>query len=400
MKKALGQFMTPAKLAMFVARQLRSSDVVIDLAAGDGALLKAARQRLRDAKFIGFDIDKEIVKKANLVPGLSIRQGNGLIARISSADLREKISIIGNPPFIGNSLDSKGWIKKAFPDLTGKKAVDRAEIQFLARALWLAKKSAGRVIFVMPIGFADGDTYRNIRASLMRNFMLTRCIEVIGAPFQETEARTVILVIDPQETLEYRTEIAEYDCDTCKLTSISKEVLEPGIRLDARYHRAMRKGRNLAPIQLKDLQVSVTRGIFSRKDAAQQNIIALHTSDLGRASSGTINFRSNLTDDELVKHVVARKGDILLSRTGSRVSWTPVILQSGAAPITDHVFRIRAPVEVQDMVVNSFLHPEFVDWLRGISKGVCATVLTKRELLEMPVFAWNSAEQILPRHII
>jgi hypothetical protein len=387
MKNLLGQFMTPDALAAFVAKQVRPSDVVIDLAAGDGALLSAVSKRSTNAQLIGFDIDKTMVRSAAAKRGISIKCGNGLTARIATSALNGQVTIVGNPPFINGSVDTKGWIRSAFPNLPGKKAIDRVEIQFLARALTMAKATGARVVFVMPVGFADGDTYRHLRTELMYHFKLSRCIEVIGAPFEETEARTVILVIDALTTQRYLTEIAEFDGGSGKVTRIVKQRVEPGVRLDARFHRATRDGKAMASLQLKDIEVSITRGLFSRKDAEMSNVQALHTSDLGNAVEGRIKAQSNLSRKELGKHVVARKGDILLSRTGSRVSWEPVLLDSGFAPITDHVFRIRAHESVRSLVVRSFQHPAFGKWLQGVSKGVCATVLTKRELLEMPLFA-------------
>jgi hypothetical protein len=89
---------------------------------------------------------------------------------------------------------------------------------------------------------------------------------------------------------------------------------------------------------------------------------------------------------DLLDDTMAQPGDILLPRTGSRVSWSPVIVESGSAPITDHVFRIRAPSESIDMVRRAFMHPNFTAWLKCTAKGVCATVLTKRELMAMPLF--------------
>ena len=67
--------------------------------------------------------------------------------------------------------------------------------------------------------------------------------------------------------------------------------------------------------------------------------------------------------------------------------WEPVIVAGGIAPITDHVLRIRAPEPVRDRVARSFQHPAFPKWLESVTKGVCASVITKRELLQMPIFS-------------
>lgn len=389
MKKQLGQFMTPTPLANLVARELGACDAVIDFAVGDGSLLKAVSERLENrVQLFGFDVDKRMVAASRAALGnATVRHSDGLRARVFTNQISGRLGIVGNPPFTSNGIDASGWVQKAFPDIKGKKGVDRAEIQFLARALVLGRQAAARVVLVMPIGFADGDTYRQIRASLMRHYRLIKCIEITGTPFQDTEARTVVLVIDAASTGAGATEISEFDSDSKKTVRIAKETLLPGTRLDARFHKVQRLGAESVSVQLKDLKVSITRGLFSRKEAELQRVIALHTSDLAKASAGKLSAKSGLNSDDLARHVVAKKGDILLPRTGSRVSWSPVVLQAGRAPITDHVFRIRAPSAVRDVVYRSFLHPSFIMWLNGVSKGVCATVLTKRELLEMPVFA-------------
>jgi len=399
MRSMLGQYMTPQRLATFVAAQMRKSDVVVDLAVGDGALLRAVGKKLRAASLIGFDVDRSMVARSSQIDRITVRHSNGLTAHVPKVNSTQSLSAIGNPPFVGDSVDPRGWIEKVFPDVSIKKVGDRAEIQFLARALSITRASGGRVVFVMPIGFADGDRYAQVRASLMRQFKVVRCVEVAGAPFDETEARTIVLVIDPQSSARYSTEILEFDCATGIVAPVFKGILEPGVRLDARYHRARQAGRALSSVLLKDLEVLISRGVLSRKDAELRNVSVLHTSDLGKAVEGRLRIRSLGTPSEMQNQVVARAGDILLSRTGSRVCWDPVVLAAGAAPITDHVFRIRAPAPVRQIVENSFRHPAFGDWLKGISKGVCATVLTKRELLEMPVFAWP-IDRDSPSHVI
>jgi hypothetical protein len=392
MDKDLGQYMTPPPIAKMMAEELGECDIAIDFAVGDGSLLKAIRDAAKKpVRLLGFDIDQNMVSASRkLLPGAQIQNSNGLKASINEEETFGVISIIGNPPFMSDAPEEIDWIKLAFPDLQGKKGSDRAEIKFLARALVTGKKLNARIAMVLPIGFVDGDTYSRIRASLMNNYALLKCIEILGSPFADTEARTVVLVIDASNHCSTEVDICEFDTKTQKTIRVIKRNLTPGARLDARYHKACALGSN-TEIVLKDLSVSITRGLYTRKEAALRNVGALHTSDLARVHSGRMTAnRFKLVGTE--RHVVAKKGDILLPRTGSRVSWAPVLLDSGSVPITDHVFRIRAPKAVQDLVYQSFIHPSFQAWLQGISKGVCATVITKRELLEMPVFAWNTQE--------
>lgn len=390
MNKRLGQFMTPPGIARLVAHELGSCDTVVDFAAGEGALLRAVQLRARkDVRVIGFDIDKRMTGAAALLLREPVlRTANGLKARLPL--LYGQVGVVGNPPFVGPTFEGTIWLPKAFDGLTGKQGMERAEIQFLARSLCTARAAGGRVVVVMPIGFADGDVYRRIRAFLMQQYHLVRCIEVGAGVFMDTEARTVVLVIDTACQGGKETEICEIVAGNARPQIVMKAILAPGCRLDARYHKAMGFGPVAGPM-LKDLQVCIDRGAFSRKEAKDLNIPALHTSDLGKAQDRRLIAFGGHRAERIPGVITARKGDILLSRTGSRVSWEPVMVHSGEAPITDHVFRIRAPHPVRELVYRSFCHPAFGAWLVGASKGVCATVLTKRELLDMPVFAFVQA---------
>lgn len=387
MNKKLGQFMTPYSIAGIVARELGGCDTAVDFAVGEGALLQAVQQyHGMQVKVIGFDVDREMIgcAKTNL-QNAHISHGNGLTSLIKE-NFIGRIGFVGNPPFIGASVDGLPWVTKAFSGLTGKLGTNRAEVQFLARALATARAVGGRVVFVMPIGFADGDVYSRIRALLTIQYHLLKCIEIPGGVFADTEARTVVLVIDTIGEGRRETEICEIDAASMQPRRIALMTIKPGERLDARYHKAMQISNSIG-LQLKDLGVTVDRGVYSRKEAENLHITAIHTSDLNQAANHKLNALAKKT--EANKQVVtAKKGDILLPRTGSRVRWEPVLVQSGEVPITDHVFRIRAPKKVREMVCQSFYHPSFGAWLEGASKGVCATVLTKRELLQMPVFAF------------
>lgn len=379
--------MTPPQLAKLVAQELGFCDTAIDFAVGEGALLRAVQDISARTHVIGFDIDKKMIKKSSIFLSTpQLRLSNGLTARLSYATLRGRIGIVGNPPFLDSSFQGQSWISKAFGTLSGKLGTDRAEVQFLARALVTMRQVGGRVVFILPIGFADGDVYRRIRTILMREYQLVKCIEIAAGVFADTEARTVVLVIDADHQENFETEICEIKDDDLNPKVILKAVLEPGCRLDARYHKAM-KNTPIGGPQLRDLLVTVDRGIYSRKQAENLKIQVLHTSDLGKAKNQCLTDIGKRSDNILSTVITARKGDILLPRTGSRVKWTPVMIDSGEAPITDHVFRIRAPKSVRDLVYRSFCHPAFMGWLEGTSKGVCATVLTKRELLQMPIFA-------------
>lgn len=394
-RQALGQYMTPCAIADLMAKQIPHWITgAIDLAAGDCSLLRAVSKRRPQAGLYGCELDHNMWQKGKkALHSARLQNGNGLTAPIRiSASHSKALAVLGNPPFteVAPSPEMTATLKAAFPGLSTKLGYKRSELYFLARSLLLAKERHGIVVILMPIGFADGDIYRQYREILMQHYSLTRVIEVPGNMFSCTEARTSLLVIDTRTKGTRKTEISRYVESSGKVEAVFKGEVLPGSRLDARFHA----GRRLAApntIQLKDLGVTIQRGILSKKELETLNISAVHTTDLSKARAGQLTIVKNTKATRRPRlhdnNVFAQPGDILLSRTGTRVCWQPVVVRSGQAPITDHVFRIRAPQKAARIVKEAFLHPLFSTWLDSIAKGVCATVITKRELLQMPLFS-------------
>lgn len=389
MKKALGQYMTPEWLSQRIAVEAGSCDLVVDFAVGDGQLLKAVQELNKNKlEVYGYDLDATLLRQADLqLKNARLFEMDGLANVFPEVSSTCKLIVVGNPPYL--SLTNKHeikWSSIAFPDLQRQSGLDRAEVQFLSKSLVFARQSAGKVIIVLPVSFADGDKYKAIRASLMSNYHVLKSIEVQAGAFSNTEARAVILVIDTVNTVQEKvTEIGLIDNLTHQYQVTYSGSLMSGDRLDARYY--LNQFSSTANQVLNDLDVTITRGLFSRKEAERRSIPVIHTSDLTSLKDigGAIPKVVSIPQQE--DYITVKEGDILLARTGKRVCWEPVIVSSGEAPITDHVFRIRAPKEVREIVVNSFRHPDFRSWLQSTCKGVCATVLTKRDLLEMPLFA-------------
>lgn len=394
-KKTLGQFMTPKCVADLLASQVPGHpSSAIDFAAGDCSLLMSLQAIRPGMKLYGFEIDTRIQKKAKkLFPNAHIINRDGLIAIPRIATIaRTGIAVVGNPPFteINPSQNMQKLLLKAFPGLTCKLGRRRSELYFLARSLILAKANHGSVTILMPMGVADGDTYRQYRQILMTQYSLRQVIEIPANAFQSTEARTVLLVIDTNSKGGGNIEIGRYCIATNEVEIVFNGALQPGDRLDARFHEGrMEINPNIPTLQ--DVGVTIVRGRLSRKEAHQKEINVVHTTDLAQASSGKlgINIGNSNPHGKNVgpNTILAKAGDILLSRTGSRVCMKPFLVKFGSHQITDHVFRIRAPKQSKQLVVDAFMHPAFPGWLNSISKGVCATVLTKRELLSMPLFS-------------
>jgi hypothetical protein len=395
-KDDLGQHMTPTAVAsLFGSEVLDTPTAVIDLAVGDGALLAAVQRAYPGATLHGIDCDPaRLAQAAKAVEGSRLRLGDGLsinFPRLSKAG-QQRVWIVGNPPFLFSQpteVDA-AWQARAFPDVDSKHGIRRTEMSFFSRALVEAKKRKGIVAILMPSPFASGILYAPYRQSLLRNFNLLKVINIEDARYRDTEASTVLLVVDTASTGTNEIEISRF----CA-TEAAKHVIYAGPigevdRLDAGYWSAIDLHRSKVPT-LGDIGVDVARGRFCKADAERLKRRVLHTTDLCRHAGATIRLSKVFDTGVDGYDITAQAGDILLARTGTRVRWDPIMVTSGSAPITDHILRIRAPRNMRAQVAASFMHPHFATWLSSVSKGVCATVITKRELLRMPLFASNHA---------
>lgn len=393
-RKALGQYMTPSGVARLIASHIPAgTTAVVDLAAGDCSLLRAVAAMHPSVALYGCEIDGAMHRKGkNSVPAARIRSGNGLDARLRMrATDNVRVSVVANPPYTEMEVTPAmaRLLALAFPNLSTKQGYKRAELYFLARSLLIARKTGGIVSILMPMGFGDGEIYRHYRKSLMENYGLLKAIEVQAKVFGQTEARTVLLVIDTSKSETRKVEISRFDAESGKTAVIYRGPLDTGARLDARY-QVGRTFTETAQCRLADLGVTVVRGRVSYKESRDLAMPAVHTSDLSRAHRGKLDIevqtKENAEQNAFFSEIVAETGDILLSRTGTRVSWKPIVVNSGRAPITDHVFRIRVPAKQKRRVARAFKHPAFESWLATVAKGVCATVITKKDLMAMPLF--------------
>ncbi len=393
-KDHLGQHMTPERIATLLCDQIPGDiDTAIDFAVGDGALLKALRSRWENISLYGVDCDRDRVKSARNESGdFHISLGDGLTKQLNFPCIEKAVRPLfaGNPPFISmvaNEVDIR-LQKDAFPDVKSKQGLRRKEFSFLARSLLEAKKHGGIVAMIMPSAISSGIPYAAYRASLQKNFRVLKVIEIIDGGFRETEATTALIIIDTACGLsDGNIQISQFFTNENRLHHVYDGPVAPEQRWDARYWSAMSLHTSKLPT-LGELGVDIARGKKSKAAALRDKQKVLHTTDLCRLSGHSIRLPDHLLVNSAdCLETIVEVGDILLPRTGTRVRWEPIEVTRGKAVISDHVLRIRAPRKYRDAIKASFRHQDFSRWLSSISKGVCATVITKQELMQMPMFA-------------
>ncbi|TXI47111.1 MAG: hypothetical protein E6Q50_14355 [Lysobacter sp.] len=384
---ALGQHMTPARIAQLLCEVLPVPfGMAVDLAVGHGDLLLPLRERWPDIALFGVDCDAaRLARASDAIGKKNTRLSNGLTAKLPNSTHEGRFLAILNPPFLPTEplpLYDR-LLAQAFPGVESGAGRRRLEMVFLARALLEARARAGWVAIILPSIFVSGLRYAPYRQALLSSSRVVKAIEIREGRFRDTEATTVLLVIDTSSQPTHVIEIDSYDLEANTLTPVYHGPIGASERLDATYWQAAHLHHQTVPT-LRDVGVEIARGRRSFAEAGRVRHRLVHTTDLSQLSGYQIRLhRYHGTRDD----VFAEAGDILLARTGTRVRWVPVRVADGRAPITDHVLRIRAPKGYRRALERSFRHPDFDFWLRSISKGVCATVLTKHELLNMPLFA-------------
>lgn len=385
----LGQHMTPRQIAELLCQELPEGiGAAVDMAVGHGDLLLPLQKRWPKIRLHGIDCDPARLAQAALTLGASrTTLGDGLAAKLpEQLDVgRGRFAAVSNPPFLAmvGTAHTNSLIARAFPGVDSRHGLRRMEMAFFARALLEAKKRDGWVAIIMPSAFASGLQYAPYRKSLMETYRVAKAIEIRDGRFRDTEAATVLLIIDTSSRPTGDILIGEFNQTEGKLHPVHCGSVSSSKRLDATYWKAAHLHLSSAPT-LRQVGADIARGTRSRAEAARKHQRLIHTTDLSRLTCQRVvlsRIRCGSSD------VLAKPGDILLPRTGTRVRWEPVEVARGTAPISDHVLRIRAPRKFRQAVWQSFCHPDFPIWLRSVSKGVCATVLTKHELLDMPLFA-------------
>lgn len=385
----LGQHMTPDRIARMICRELpRRFNIAVDYAVGHGDLLAPLRERWPDIVLHGIDCDQSrLIRAAEVLGSKCVSLGNGATLPLPTPVTRTRGNFLAilNPPFVPMpSGEHRDLVTKAFPGVQSKHGLRRLEIAFLARALSDARARKGWVAVILPSAFCAGLQYESYRRELLESYRVVKAIEIVGGRYRDTEASTSLLIIDTAGSHSTSVHIASYDTDSDALHVVYDGPIRSDQRLDATYWSAAHL-HNTSRLTLGQVGTDIARGARSRAEAARDKHWLLHTTDLARHRGRSIRLHESRP--RAFADVFAERGDILLPRTGTRVRWEAVEVADGRAPISDHLLRIRAPRGYRSVIRESFRHPDFHTWLKSVSKGVCATVLTKRELLNMPLFA-------------
>ncbi len=392
----LGRYYTdPVVGALLVdAMGIECPSTVMDICAGDGALVSEAAKLWSNSSFLTVDI--EVDGQAALLNKLNGRLVSHYVGDALDLNLADRIGIqdsgvdaaLCNPPYIRPK-----W-KKHYSELLEDAGLSHvfsrirevpADLLFVAQNLRLLRHD-GKVGFILPDGIVAGERYSRFRAALIQNHMIECVIELPRRIFRGTDAKAHIVVV-AKNGCKRRDSIAVKQL--IGNGTVSKQIkidLDTAIRrLDYSYLSAQRK-RHISKINRKigDIAIKVFRGGYSSTDIFRVHFPVFHTSDFSEFGAYVPKrFSLDQENRKLVNKPIALPGDILIARVGRNLSQKVCMVKTGKIAVSDCVLVLRVPLEYRDDVFSFLRSYTGRAALESVSHGVGAQFITVHSLLEL-----------------
>lgn len=369
----------------------KTPNKVIDIGSGSGSLSIAASQRWKKTQLLTVDIDhrseNEIIRV--LAKGNNHRH---VLADALCPELHRAVGvdagtvdvILSNPPYqlarwrpeFESILNRAGLSKQA----TSAKEVT-LDLIFLAQALYLVRPG-GHLGLIVPDTFVSGSRTAGTRRAIAETHSIERVIQLPRGAFRRTDAQAYILILTSGKptnsiVLERVSPEGYWDQPITVAASTAEDRLDYTFHL---YNIVPKSGRETS---LKDLGVSVTRGRRSSSEVRLSNGIIFHTSSFPTLPGGTVHL--NQPKNKNVSEVTAKRGDILVARVDRKLETKVAIVESGEAPISDCVFRLRCNLRLRQRILDGLSSDSGRSQMIARSRGVGARNLSATELLRIRV---------------
>lgn len=385
---AWAQFYTPQSAGQLLVRAMHCErpDTVVDIGVGGGQLLRAARARWAVARLFAADIDPKHVRTAHgHFPDAVCRKLDALhICLPSRLGLEEGQADVAvcNPPYLpAADLPNAYDILKAVDlhDSVSRKRVT-TDIVFIAQNLRLLRPG-GELAVIVPDSLATHHHYADLRQALCERHGLYRAIQLPDRFFASTEARTHIFYLRRQGEVQDQVRLSGASAMGELLDEIT---ITPDIarhRLDYSFH-VQAEVSPQSTATLGDFGAEIVRGLFTHQECRDKAFPFFHTTDFKRFADGRVAYPAG---KNFPGRWVAQQDDFLVPRVGARCLHYAAKVVSGHAVLTDCVYRIRVPAHWRQAVWKALSSVEGSVWRVQAAHGVCARVLGKRTLLDMPI---------------
>jgi tRNA1(Val) A37 N6-methylase TrmN6 len=389
----LARYYTEEIVSNLLVKEITYSNpkIIVDLGIGGGSLTIAAHRKWKSATFIGTDIDhKQISETQERLPFVRIIKADGLNKNIN-LKLNLKVGSIDiaicNPPYLKIPVKSSLYMdlfKSVGLTNCNKLKYLTSDLIFLAQNLLLLKEG-GMLGIILPDGLITSEEFRWFRFDLINSHTILSVIQLPDNIFKKADARTHIVILKKSKN------VFENDVNLCLVDRNGVYVESLYIpckylidRCDFFYNKlhiskifSTRDTKTLV-----EIGADIKRGQLTKLELQALGIKYVHTTNLVHLSKVSL---SCVMLKEYHIYVHTDKNDILLARVGRGCIGKVSFVKEGNQLLSDCVYRIRVPRIFLKKVWNSLCSTEGQLWIKAHSHGVCARLISKRDLLNFPI---------------
>lgn len=389
----LGRYYTAADVAHLLVESMGVTNpkIVIELGAGDGALVGEASRQWSKTKFITVDIDGNAKSSnLNLIRKGAFRHHTG---DALDGGLSEKIGVrfgavdsgLCNPPYVRPK-----W-RKHFAEILEDAGLSNiiprigcvpADILFIAQNLRFLR-AGGKLGLILPDGVIAGEKYAKLRGTLVAAHNVERVIELPRSIFHATDAKAHIVVLAKHESQQAAIQIQQLGRNGQLSEPIALTPELATARLDYSYlsSRSHQRSRPLAT-SLRAVTQLLRRGSFSSAERAQVDFPVFHTTDFPEENPEVPpHFLLSKKAARAATGVLSQAGDILLARVGRNLEHKACKVSRGTVVVSDCVLVLRVDPEYRERAFTFLTSKAGRAALFAASHGVGARFITTEALL-------------------
>ncbi len=393
----LCRFDSPGWLSHLLVNSIKgpSPTRIVDLGSGAGILAAAALSKWSNAKLFTIDIDSKAGDETRLTLGkLQHAQkhchfvANALSSMPEMAGLfQDKVDlVVSNPPYRSTEMSTEiaGMLKSAGMDATYvTQATVPMDLVFLAQAMRMVRPG-GRIAFIVPDSLITGQRLAPFRADLLRQHEVERVVQLPRRSFARTDAQAYVMVLKHSRPANVVTlERISHEGGWRPPLQISSAAAAQ--RLDHMYHSSIENLDGQSGVSLAEYGAVITRGQLSSIQLTGAGTPTFHTSNFPSGGGCEVTLETVAGRQPTGRSVWAEAGDILVARVHRRLEEKVVFVKSGAAQLSDCVFRVRCPDHVASRVFEGLSSPLGTAQIRALARGTGARHISARSLLNLVI---------------
>lgn len=370
---SLEQYYTEAKIGERLVSLLPElcPSTCVELSAGEGALLLPVLKKWPHISITTCELDSN--NHAKITQNFDGDHYNIDVISPSFEDVVASYSekhdlAVSNPPFSWrkNSEYEKEIFSAFDIDFMKKWKRVRSEIVFILQNLRLLKPF-GLMAIILPELIVYSDLFRGFRKCLLKFCSIHAIAEIEERAFKGTDAKTYILVLQKKPSKNF---FKFYHCNG----SESVYSQEKFVSINENINIEDFKCSNGFP------DLNIKRGRQSGKELKKEGRPYYHTSGFSKLyECDELYSRSGLKVNGK-STVIARRGDVLIHRVGSRAIGKIAVVEEGSFLVSDCVFKVSFSSHLSPCEILSYWKENELE-IVSMARGTCAKYLTKEDIV-------------------